>query len=477
MRSFPYKVTFLFFFCFLLFGAFITPKNSESNLNAKQQETSHPSAEENYTKLCASCHGINQETFINREWHFGNEKPNLIHSITYGQLDLGMVPFESVLSTEEINDLAGFILKVAKTGKTDFIAQKGPEINVSEKVKFRVDTIVSGLNVPWGLAFLPNGDLLITEKSGKLYHYSKGILSDTISGLPTLISFGQGGLMDIAVHPNYKDNGWIYMTYSKPETAGKRMANTAVCRAKLKGNTLVNVEELFVAHPFSKKGQHWGSKLAFDGKGHVFFGVGDRGARDVNPQSLTNDCGKIHRINEDGTIPADNPFVHTKGARPSIYSYGHRNPQGTVIHPITGEIWESEHGPKGGDEINLIKPGLNYGWPIISFGINYNGTTFTDISEKEGMQQPIHYYDPSIAPCGMTFVDSKRYKGWENNILLGSLSFRYLERVELDGNKVVHTEKLLENIGRVRNVKVSPDGYIYVAIEKPGKILKLYPIH
>lgn len=476
MRTYPYKITFFFLICLFLFGAFMALKTNNHDLNTPQQENNSPSAVENFAKYCASCHGVNQETFTNREWYFGNEKPNIVHSITYGQLDLGMAPFESVLSTEEINDLADFILEVAKSEKSDFAVDKGPEINVSEKVKFRVDTIVSGLNVPWGLAFLPNGDLLITERSGKLYHYSKGILSDTISGLPTLISFGQGGLMDIAVHPNYKKNGWIYMTYSKPAIKGKRMANTAVCRAKLKDNTLVNVEELFVAQPYSRKGQHWGSKLAFDGKGHVFFGVGDRGARDVNPQSLANDCGKIHRINEDGTIPIDNPFVHTKGASASIYSYGHRNPQGTVIHPITNEIWESEHGPKGGDEINLIKPGLNYGWPVISYGINYNGTKFTDISKKEGMQQPIHYYDPSIAPCGMTFVDSERYAGWENNILLGSLSFKYLERVELDGNKVVHTEKLLENIGRVRNVKVSPDGYIYVAIEKPGKILKLYPI-
>lgn len=477
MRSFPFKITLLLLFSLLLFSAFVILKNNEGNISVVQQEESYPTASENYAKLCASCHGINQETFINREWQFGNEKSNIIHSITYGQLDLGMVPFESVLSSNEINDLSDFILGVVQASNTTFVPQKGPKINISEKVKFRVDTIVNGLEVPWGLAFLPNGDLLITEKSGKLFRFSKGVLSDPIEGLPTMISFGQGGLMDIEVHPEYKKNGWIYMTYSKPAPGGDKMANTAVCRAKLEGNSLVKLEELFVAQPFSRKGQHWGSKLAFDGKGHVFFGVGDRGARDINPQSLANDCGKIHRINEDGSIPSDNPFVDAEGAMPSIYSYGHRNPQGTVIHPVTGEIWESEHGPKGGDEINLINPGLNYGWPIISYGINYNGTKFTDLTAKEGMQQPVHYYVPSIAPCGMTFVDSKRYKGWENNLLLGSLSFRYLERVELDGNKVVHTEKLLENIGRVRNVKVSPDGYIYVAIEKPGKILKLYPMN
>ncbi len=467
-----YKLGFFSLLAIFTLGGFVLWCDENENEDA----TSFGTAPENYAKLCASCHGIHQESFINREWMFGNQKPNLIHSITYGQLDLGMVPFEQLLSTQEISEMADFILARAKEGN-HFVPVSGPEINVSEKVNFRVDTIVDGLDIPWGLTFLPNGDLLITERSGKLFRFSNGTLSEPISGLPNVISYGQGGLMDIALHPDYEKNGWIYMTYSKAAPNGKREGSTAVCRAKLDGNTLTQLEDIFVAQPYSSKGQHWGSKLAFDDKGHVFFGVGDRGQRDVNPQTLTNHCGKIHRIMDDGKIPADNPFVHEENAMPSIYSYGHRNPQGTAIHPITGELWESEHGPRGGDEINRIQPGLNYGWPVISYGINYNGTTFTDLTAKDGMEQPIHYYDPSIAPCGMTFVTGNRYKGWENNLLLGSLSFRYLERVELEGNKVVHTEKLLPEIGRVRNVKVSPDGYIYVAIEKPGKILKLYPVN
>jgi glucose/arabinose dehydrogenase len=240
---------------------------------------------------------------------------------------------------------------------------------------------------------------------------------------------------------------------------------------------LVDKEVIFDAGPDSNRGQHWGCKLQFDKENYLWFGVGDRGNRDVNPQSLENHSGKMHRIYDDGSIPEDNPFVNTTDAIPSIYSYGHRNPQGTSMHPETGEIWESEHGPKGGDELNLIKPGLNYGWPVISYGINYDGTKFTDITKKEGMEQPVIYWTPSIAPCGMTFVDSDRYPGWKNDILIGSLRFKYLERVELDGNKVVAQEKLLEDMGRVRNVEVSPDGYIYVAFETPGYIVKLLPVN
>ena len=208
----------------------------------------------------------------------------------------------------------------------------------------------------------------------------------------------------------------------------------------------------------------------------MYFSNGDRGKRDDFPQKLDNTNGKIHRLNDDGSIPADNPFVGQAGVTESIYSYGHRNPQGLAIHPQTGLIWEHEHGPKGGDEINIIEKGKNYCWPVISYGINYSGTTFTDITEKEGMEQPIHYYVPSIAPCGMTFLDSDIYPEWKNNLFIGSLSFRYLERVQLLGDKVVYQEKLLDELNsRVRNVKVGPDGYLYVAVEEPGRILKILP--
>ena len=293
-----------------------------------------------------------------------------------------------------------------------------------------------------------------------------------------MMAAGQGGLMDIALHPDYKNNGWIYIAYSSLRKEGeKSFGNTAILRARLKGNKLeLTSRPIYTGTPETERNYHFGIKMAFDGKGHIFFGNGDRGQHFDFPQKLDNTNGKIHRLNDDGTVPADNPFVNTPGAIPSICSYGHRNPQGTCIHPVTGELWITEHGPKGGDELNQVKPGLNYGWPVICYGINYDGTILTPITEKEGMEQPDFYWIPSIGPCGMTFVTGDRYKKWNNNILIGSLSFQYLERVVLKDYSVMHREKLLEGIGRVRNVVMSPDGYVYVAIENPGKILRLMPM-
>ncbi len=247
-------------------------------------------------------------------------------------------------------------------------------------------------------------------------------------------------------------------------------------RARLSGNRLIDQEILFVGTPPTNRGQHWGCKLAFDGKGFLYFGVGERGQHFDFPQKLDNTNGKIHRIYDDGRIPADNPFVNTQGAIKSIYSYGHRNPQGTAIHPLTGEIWETEHGPMGGDEINLILPGRNYGWPVVSYGINYDGTILTPDTIREGIESPVMQWTPSIAPCGMTFVTGDRFKKWENNMLVGSLRFDYVERVVLDGHKVVHLEKIAQGIGRVRNVVMSPDGLVYIGLEEPGMIVRLVPI-
>jgi glucose/arabinose dehydrogenase len=247
-------------------------------------------------------------------------------------------------------------------------------------------------------------------------------------------------------------------------------------RARLKGNKLTDQQIIFKGIPDTDRGHHFGCKLTFNNKNQLFFGIGDRGQHFDFPQKLDNSNGKIHRINDDGSIPADNPFVNTPGAIASIYSFGHRNPQGTIVNPENGDIWETEHGPRGGDELNLIKPGINYGWPVICYGINYDGSILTELTEKEGLEQPVFYWLPSIAPCGMTFVTGNRYKKWKNNILIGSLRFQYLERVVISNKSVIYHEKLLEGIGRVRNVVMSPDGLIYVAIENPGKIVRLVPI-
>tara|TARA_R110000868_G_scaffold57528_6_gene177572 strand:+ start:660 stop:1784 length:1125 start_codon:yes stop_codon:yes gene_type:complete len=339
-------------------------------------------------------------------------------------------------------------------------------------LSYTTELIVPDLNIPWGMAFLPDGSMLVTEKSGELIHFKDGIKTN-IEGAPEVYVRGQGGFLDIEIHPDYENNGWIYMTYSSSEGEGDG-GNTALARAKLNGNTLVNFEKLYKAEGNTKKGQHWGSRIKFDNEGYLYFSIGDRGDRDVNPQDITRDCGKIYRLNADGSIPQDNPFVNTANAKTAIYSYGHRNPQGMAKNPVTGAIWVNEHGPQGGDEINIVQKGRNFGWPVISYGINYNGTSFTDLTAKEGMEQPLFYWVPSIAPSGMAIVSSEKYPDWEGNVLVGSLKFEYLERLILENDEVVKREKIFENIGRVRDVVQAPDGYIYIAVEGKG-IMKIVP--
>jgi glucose/arabinose dehydrogenase len=332
------------------------------------------------------------------------------------------------------------------------------------------EVIVPDLTIPWGFTFLPDGALLITEKTGQLIHFKDGIKS-LISGAPEVYLRGQGGFMDIILDPNYEENGWIYMSYSSTNNR-EEGGNTTIGRARLKNKALVDFELLYKAVPNTKKGQHWGSRLAFDDEGFLYFTIGDRGLRDVNPQDLTKDGGKVYRINPDGSIPNDNPFIDSIEAKTAIYSYGHRNPQGMVRHPKTGQIWTHEHGPKGGDELNIIEKGKNYGWPVISYGVNYSGTKFTELTEKEGMMQPLYYWVPSIAPSGMAFINSEKYRDWDENLLVGSLKFEYLNMCTIKNNKIVKQERLLDGIGRVRSVEQGPDGYIYVGVENLG-IVKL----
>ena len=356
---------------------------------------------------------------------------------------------------------------------TQSCAQKADKtINSSITNSFTANLVVDELQNPWGIAFLPDSSIILTEKRGELILFKDG-KKTLIGNLPDIYVRGQGGFLDIELHPSYTDNGWIYFSFSAPEGNGNG-GNTAILRAKIKNNNLVDKEILYKATPNTTKGQHWGSRLEFDDKGFLYFSIGDRGSRDVNPQDISRDGGKIYRIHDDGRIPIDNPFVDKKGAKKAIYSYGHRNPQGLTKNPITREIWSHEHGPRGGDEINIIKKGKNYGWPVITYGINYIGTKITDETSKSGMEQPLYQWTPSIAPSGMAFVSSDKYPDWKGNLLVGSLAFQYLERLELKNNKVVYREKLLDGLGRVRNVKQGPDGYIYVAIEGKG-IYKLIP--
>jgi len=327
--------------------------------------------------------------------------------------------------------------------------------------------VVSGLENPWGMAFLPNGDILITEKKGEIRIVrANKLLPDPVEGLPEIHVRGQGGLMDIQLHPKFQQNRWLYLSYGSSEGKGSG-GNTTIARFTYDNGKLSNQKVLYKASPNSTHGNHWGSRIAFDSQGYLYFTIGDRGNRDQNPQDISRDGGKVYRIKDDGTIPEDNPFFDRSGARKAIYSYGHRNPQGLVID-ASDRIWEHEHGPKGGDEVNLIEPGKNYGWPILSYGVNYSGTEFAEDTARVGMQSPVIYWVPSIAPCGMTVVRGEKYTGWEGDLIIGSLKFSYLVHARVQGNRIVSQEKIAEGIGRVRSVAQGPDGFLYVGVEGKG---------
>ncbi len=330
------------------------------------------------------------------------------------------------------------------------------------------ELLVDGLQNPWGMTFLPNGDILVTEKKGEIRIIRDGQLLETpVQGVPEVYDHGQGGLMDIEIHPDFSQNKWLYLCYSSTDGDGNG-GNTTVARFTYDNNRLGHKKVLYKARPNTTKGQHFGSRLEFDKQGYLYFSIGDRGNRDVNPQDITRDGGKIYRIMDDGSIPSDNPFVKESGAKKAIFSYGHRNPQGLAMDPKSGKIWSHEHGPKGGDEVNLIEAGKNYGWPIISYGVNYSGTSFAEGTERPGMEQPVVYWVPSIAPCGMTFVQGDKYPGWEGDLIVGSLKFSYLVHATVQGDQITDQERIAKGIGRVRNVEQGPDGYLYVGIEGKG---------
>ncbi|MGB1297662.1 MAG: PQQ-dependent sugar dehydrogenase [Psychrobium sp.] len=345
------------------------------------------------------------------------------------------------------------------------------QLNAQQKVDKQL--VVKESGIVWGMTWLPNGDMLMTLRKGLLKRVRKTSGEvQIIEGLPKIATGGQGGLLDIILHPNYADNGWLYFSYAKRDAKGHK--STAIIRAKLKGNQLVELQDIYVAQAYSNSGAHFGSRLAFDNQGYLYFSIGDRGQRDLNPQNLSRDGGKIYRLHDDGRIPKDNPFVNQQGVKQATYSYGHRNPQGMVKHPSSGAIWTHEHGPRGGDEVNIIEGGENYGWPVISYGINYSGTRFTDLTEKEGMLQPQWYWDPSIAPSGMTFVTSNNYPQWQGKLLVGSLKFGQLVMLTLNGDKVIKQDIAVDDLVRVRNVTQAPDGFIYVALDGQG-VFKLAP--
>lgn len=345
----------------------------------------------------------------------------------------------------------------------------------SKEHALRLTLVANGLENPWALAFLPDGDILVTERPGRLRIIRGGtLLPGSVPGLPAIRATGQGGLLDLLPHPDFASNRLLYFSYAANLGSG---VTTHVARARFENDALRDVEVLFKAEPASSGRVHFGSRLAFDGQGYLYVSVGDRGEME-RAQKLDDHAGKIVRLHDDGRIPEDNPFVGRADAWSEIWSYGHRNPQGMAVHPQSGEVWTHEHGPRGGDEINILRPGANYGWPVVTLGIDYTGFTIGDgLRHMPGMDDPLHSWTPSIAPSGMAFYTGEAFARWKGDLFVGALARRHLARLKLSGDVVVEEERLLEDLGlRIRDVRVGPEGALWLLTDHdPGQLLRLDP--
>jgi aldose sugar dehydrogenase len=445
-----------------------------------------------YGQYCSGCHGAKFEggsggSLVDGEWKHGSTDADLFKSIAKGNPELGMAPWQGILTDDQIRGLVIFIRenerKTAIEGM-EFPTPSPDTVTKTELEDYRLETLVeTGIKSPWAIAFLPDGRKLFTEKSGQLrFLNADGSLDpQQIEGIPEVIEHGQGGLMEVAIHPDYAKNGWIYLglsegTREKGEDGKDKVeVITAIVRGKIKGHQWTDQEWIYRpdAKFRSSAGVHFGTRFVFD-KGYIYFVIGERGGMmEVQDLSLPN--GKIHRLHDDGRVPTDNPFVKTKDAIPGIWSYGHRNPQGLAMDPRDGTLYSTEHGPRGGDELNLIKPGGNYGWPVITYGMNYDGSPMVSITEKEGMEQPITFWVPSIAVCGLDFYAGDKFPKWKNDLLVGALAQQEVRRLRIENQKVISQEIILKGIGRVRDVAAGPDGLIYVLLNGPDRIVRLVP--
>lgn len=356
-------------------------------------------------------------------------------------------------------------------------AQEWSAVISSEKHAFRVTTLLSGLENPWSMAFLPDGRMLVTERAGRMRLVGPDfrLSPQAIEGLPVVVAQGQGGMFDVVLHPQHAQNGWIYWAYNAPGPGGW---GTALARGKLQGQRMTEVQVLFSMQPKTRSGQHFGGRIVFDKAGMLYLTLGDRGDRH-RAQKLDDHAGSVIRLHDDGRVPADNPFAKQAGAFPEKWTWGNRNMQGAALHPKTGDLWTHEHGPQGGDEVNVMRAGQNYGWPVVTYGVNYGlGTRIGEGHSKPGMVQPLHVWSPSIAPSGMAFVTRSQFPHWQGDLLVGALRGQMLVRLSLEGDKVLREERLLQGrVGRIRDVRIGPDGGVYLLTDDaPGALLRLEPV-
>lgn len=436
-----------------------------------------------YREHCATCHGADlqggmAQSLVNGVWQFGEGRGSIHSNIKFGLTHMGMPGYEGVLSDAQINQLTTYLLDAERSAEVT--RPPVPTESYSLDYRLAVDTWVTGLEVPWSLTFLDATTALITERPGRLRIVKNGVMqAEPVKGTPPVLNEGQGGLLDVAIDPAYAANGWVYLSYSHalPSRAGQRPgAMTRLVRGRITDGAWTDEQVLYEAphETYLTTRHHYGCRIVFDKQGYLYFGIGDRGVQD-QAQELHRPNGKIHRIRPDGTVPPDNPFGGQGNALPTIFAYGIRNPQGLAIHPQTDQLWCTDHGPLGGDEINWIRAGRNYGWPVITYGRNYNGTLITDLDAKAGMEQPILYYTPSIAICSMTFYTGELFSKWNNRLLITALKYEEVRLLDVRENRVLHDQIILKNAGRVRDIAVGPDGAIYAVLNSPDIVVRLTP--
>ncbi len=443
--------------------------------------------EEIFGQLCAQCHGAELRgglgtSLVDGQWNNGGTDEAISQSILAGNTDMGMPPFRDVLAPDQLRAMI-ILIRERETQEAQATSPppkpKAETITRTQYHPYRMETLVpKGLSTPWAIAFLPDGRKLVTEIGGSLRLVGADwtLNREPVDHTPTVMCFGQGGLLDVALHPDFAANGWIYLAFSDGRyEKDRRHALTAIVRGRIIDNRWSDQQWIYRADEkfHSGAGQHFGSRIAFR-DGYIFFVVGERGGG-MQAQDITRPNGKIFRLHDDGRVPADNPFVSNTNAIPGIWTYGHRNPQGLVFDSRNGDLYDTEHGPRGGDELNLLLPGRNYGWPVICHGMNYDGTPLTSLTAQEGMEQPVTYWTPSIAPCGLEFYEGSRFPNWKYDLFAGSLKAEELHRLRLRNHKVIEQEIVLKGIGRIRDVASGPDGFLYLVLNAPDRIVRLIP--
>lgn len=441
-------------------------------------------AKELYQQNCMGCHGEGLKGGLGRslldmgEWQDIGAELSFLEYTKNGNLEKGMPGFGAALTDSEIRSIEIYMIEMRQKAERE---GGEPLVPVDDGVysaggyKFKVEGVVRGLDFPWSIAFLPEGGFLVTEREGNLWHCTFAGEKTAVTGLPKVWRKGQGGLLEVALHPEFVDNGWVYLAYTDNSKEKEKAGMTKIVRGRIQDGSWVDESLIFeTPSEFHRRASaHFGTRLVFK-DGYLFFSIGDRGAMD-QAQDGSRPDGKIHRIHDDGRVPVDNPFVSDPDVYPTIWTLGHRNPQGLDMHPETRDIYESEHGPRGGDEINLIEGGKNYGWPVITYGMNYNGKPITDKTAAPGMEQPLHYWTPSIGVCGIDFYEGDAFPEWKYNLFAGGIATRELHRLVIEDQQVVETEIILENQGRVRDVASGPDGFLYLVLNSPHRIVRLVP--